>query len=257
MAIVYSWPPVAAISKTWNLDAPISKSYSMVSGRRFASAVQMKRRRVKITVAGMRNNGRGYMAALERYLEGGVNFVRLTSCRLAFGLVDLDQLERSGEMFTWRETSDVATEFDWAVTGIAVDPFVWYEGVALQIRIIGAGGGLNVEIQDQSLTPGSVVALPGEFLTVITAAHPEGETHMISNVVTVRADKSAVIRLVTPLSGPGQVNFNTSETGIFELNSEFPDLGYNGATVLDMQLEFREVLPEEIPEGIEESNRWT
>lgn len=255
MAIVYAWPPVLATSKTWNLDSPISRSYGMTTGKRFASAAGTPRRRATITVLGRRNNGLGHMAALERLLRGGINLVRLTSCRMAFGPVgEFGPLGRSGSYFSWRVDGTPPTEFGWTVPD---DPFVWFEGAFISATINSGSGGYRITLTGQ-IPANSVIAIPGEFITIITAANPEGETHMVINTArsTAGPGQSVIIRLATPVSGPGRVNLNTFETGIFELNSDFPDLG-RGADVPDFPLEFREIFPGEIAEGITESNPWT
>lgn len=260
MANVYAWPPVAAVSKFWNLDAPVSKSYSMTSGRRFASSVMLPRRRAKVTVHGRRQNGLGYMAALERLLAGGINFVRLTSCRMAFGQVaDFGEDGRQGQFFNWREINDSATNFAWNEEAAGPE-FLWFEGLFLQSNLVGGAGGRSITITGP-LPRNAIIALPGEFITVYTELNPNGEVHMVTNLVmsnnSSTTPRSATIKLATPVSGPGRVDLNTSETGIFELNASFPDLGRSGDSIPDLQLDFREVFPQEIPEGLVEVNPWT
>lgn len=258
MAIVYAWPPVAAVAKTWNLDSPLSRSYGMTTGKRFASGARTPRRRVKVTVHGRRLNGLGHMAALERLLKGGLNFVRLTSCRMAFGQIPGEWPEgRQGRFFSWRETGSPATEFSW-MTQAGGDPFLWFEGMYITATVNSGSGGLTLTLTGD-FPPGQVVAMPGEFITVYTALNPQGETHMVTNTAISSSGslpRTVVIRLATPVSGPGRVDLNTSETGIFELNSDFPELGRSGDSVPDLQLEFREILPSEIAEGFTEVNPW-
>lgn len=260
MANVYSWPPVAVIAKMWNLDQPVSRSYSMVSGRRFASASLPPRRRAKISVQGRRNYGLGYLAALERFLQGGLHLVRLTSCRMAFGEVgDFGVYGRQGSYFDWRETGNASTEFGWR-TQDSGDSFLWFEGFSAWASTVVGLGGRVIQVAGTLPPLGSIVALPGEFVTVFTSLNPQGETHMVANVVKVQTGETgnvANFRLVTPVSGPGRINLNTSETGVFELNSPFPDLGRVGADVPDFTLDFREILEGEVSEGLTELNPWT
>lgn len=259
MATVYAWPPVAAIAKSWNLDTPISRSYSMTSGKRFASAARTPRRRVKVLVHGRREYGLGYMAALERALMGGINLVRLTSCRMSFGLIGDMPDGRSGSYFDWRDTSDPATEFIWQ-TEDGGPSFIWFDGLFIDAAVVSGSGGRTLTVTGNFPRNG-IIALPGEFITIFTSANPGGETHMIANLVrasdTPANPRTATIKLVTPASGPGRVDLGVHETGIFELNSAFPDLVRSGDQVPDFQLEFREVFESEIPEGIVELNPWT
>lgn len=257
MALVFPWPPVATSAKMWNMTTPISKSYSMTSGKRFASAASTPRRKAKLTVYGRRNNGLGHMAALERLLQGGLNFVRLNSCRMAFGEVaDFGREEpRSGGYFEWRRTQAPSTEFDWRDTN---GEFRWFGGFSATSSLVSGSGGLSLLASGAFPAPGTVAALAGEFITVITAQAPdEGETRMISNNVIVREDGTALFKLVSPVTGPGRILLNASESGIFELDSDFPDLGRSGSEVPDISLEFREIFPGEVPEGLEEYNPWS
>lgn len=257
MANVYPWPPVAVAAKFWNLDTPISKSYSMTTGRRFASGSMTPRRMVKVTVQGRRNYGLGYMAALERLLEGGLHFVRISSCRMTFGEVgDFGETGRQGHFFDWRGNANASTEFDWR-TQDGGDWFTWFEGFDAGASIVSGSSGRTIRVSASLPPQGTIVAVPGEFVTVFTALNPQGETHMVTNVATVSSGRTADIKLATPVSGNGRINLNTSEEGIFELNSEFPDLGRSGAEVPDFTLQFREVLLAEIAEGIVEVNPWT
>lgn len=256
MAIVYPWPPVMAIAKSWNLDSPISKSYSMTTGKRYASSVKTPRRRVKVTVAGRRGNGIGYMAALERLLKGGVNFVRLSSCRMASAPTDATEELSGGEGFDW-ETPPI--ELSWETPP---DSFLWSSSFAWDSIIVPTYGGRRLRIEDDNLPRGALLAVSGEFIRVITALNLEGEVHMITAPARVSTDPNSkpfvVLKLATPASGPGRIVFNSYETGIFEIVGQFPDLGFSGTNDPDISLEFREVFPEEVAEGLMEANAiWT
>lgn len=254
MALVFAWPPVVSTMKTWNLETPISRSYGMLTGKRFASGAGSPRRKSRITVHGQRKNGIGHLAALERLLKGGLNFVRLTSCRMAYGEPgDFGVNGRGGSYFEWRENSAPSTLFGWQTPP---ESFAWFEGAQIHAAANASSGGFSVTVTGQ-LPVNSVVAMPGEFITVFTAANPEGETHMVINTaVTGSFPPEAIIRLATPATGSGRVNLNTSETGVFELNSTFPDLGRSGG-IDTFSLDFREIFPEEVEEGLVEQNPWT
>ena len=255
MVNIYPWPPVPAIGKFWNLDQPISKSYSMTSGRRYASKVMTPRRRAKIIVYGRRDYALGYMAALERLLEGGVHLVRLTSCRLTFGPVGEFPNGRGGSFeFGWRETSVASTEFKWQVP----DPeFIWYDGIYAYAGVVAGSGGTTIALNGE-LPVNQIIAVPGEFITIHTALNPGGEKHMVTNVaVSGNSQPRVTLKLATPVSGPGRINLNTSEVGLFELNSDFPDLGRSGAEIPDIELSFRQVFANEVSEGFTEVNPWS
>lgn len=208
-------------------------------------------------VHGRRDNGLGYMAALERFLDGGRNFVRLNSCRLAFGDIDQDELRgRTGSYFNWL-TERNGDEFSWRTDSVG-DTFLWFEGSFVN-SYTHATLANAITIQGV-FPPGGLLAIPGEFITLYTAANPNGETHMVSAPVYATSVpgtlQTATVRLVTTPTGGGRADLGTSETGIFELTNQFPDLGRPGADVPDFELQFREVFPQEIAEGYFERNPW-
>lgn len=81
MPNVYAWPPVGVVGHEWTEHAPVNRSRSILTGRRYVSAAQRKRRLAALNVSALARgrSGAGYMEVLKRLLAGGENLVRLNS----------------------------------------------------------------------------------------------------------------------------------------------------------------------------------
>jgi hypothetical protein len=79
-AKVIAWPPVGVIGAEWTEEAPVERSRSLLTGAERVTAMQRKRRLVRLTVPGLGRTtyDAGYVEMLKRHL-GGVHLVRLTS----------------------------------------------------------------------------------------------------------------------------------------------------------------------------------
>ncbi len=245
MVNVYAWPPVGVISRGWTMELPVSRSRSIITGRDFVSASQRRRKVATVEVHGRRNYGSGYMEALWRLMDGGVHLVRLSSCKIPWGKLDVTAEQRTEKPIAW-ETPP-------APLGWTVPPgeIVWIGAVELPAAYSLVSGVPTLTVS--GLPPSSRVALPGEFVT-IRGGGGSGETIMITNAAISDTAGIAVVRLaqVPTISGP--VSLGTREVGVFRLQSNWP-AAKRGVSQENYPLEFREVFEDET-DGFFEVNPW-
>lgn len=250
MLNVYPWPPVLATSRSWNLKQPVARSYSMVNGRRVASTAKRPRRIAKLTVHPRRNYGFGYMVALERLLEGGVNLVRLKSCRMGWGVINTPRLLMETAQVDWLSTDDQA---DWYSGG---DLILWGDEENSGVPFSISEEGYVLTVQGTGAEAGTVILAPGDFLTVFQGS--QQITVMATAPSVVQEDGSASVRLLQPLaSGSGTVLFGTFESGLFEMIGDFPELTKEGSGPQRVELNFRQVFEDELRSELREVNPWT
>lgn len=242
MAKVYAWPPVGVISHDWTIHAPVNTSRSLTTGRRYVSAFQPRRRVVDLSVSGGRRYGAGYMEALKRYLDGGVHLVRLNSCKIPHGKVDVG--------FALRQTVPVA----WLSAGKDVawkrpsEDVMFYLGAKLTGQ--RNYNGPVPQILVEGLPPNSLVGLPGETIAFA------GKTYMIAAPMRSN-DRGAAMARVTSLvtDDTGEVSIGIRETAVFEAVS-IPRGGRAGNEFTPYDWSFREVFADEVVGGFEEIDPW-
>ena len=245
MVNVYAWPPVGVIARNWTMELPTSRSKSIITGQEYVSASQRRRKLATLEVSGRRHYGSGYMEALWRLMDGGVHLVRMSSCRIPWGGVDVSNRDRAG-----------AVDIDWMMPPenlgwtVPTDDIIWVSGAALPSTYALVGGVPTLTVS--GLPPRSLVALPGEFLTIIDG--DEEETIMIANAARSNASGVAVIHLVKVPAIDGSVSIGTREVGVFRLQTDWPRV-MRGATQGTYTLEFREVFEDETS-GFVEVNPW-
>jgi hypothetical protein len=99
-AKVFAWPPVGVTGAEWTEDAPSERSRSILTGAERVSAIQRKRRLVRLTVPGVGRTtyDAGYVEMLKRHLEG-VHLVRLTSYPINWHFDRPQPLVLKGDVF--------------------------------------------------------------------------------------------------------------------------------------------------------------
>lgn len=210
MPNVYAWPPVGVTGHEWTEEAPVNTSRSLLTGARFVSAAQRKRRLVTMNVSSLARgrSGAGYVEVLKRLLAGGENLVRLHSYPIN----------------SWGDA-------------------VLYTGTLGATA--GTSGGFEI-LTVTGLPPETLVARPGTFLTYYSP--PEelvGETVMVMTEAMSDESGIAVIRLMSGLAGSGRVEIGTRDTGVFEA-VDMPRAVQPVAGDWSYQCSFREVFADEV-----------
>lgn len=248
--MIYAFPPVAAVSTMWTEVAPVRASRSALSGKRYVSSAGPRRRTAMVLVSALSRarDGAGYSESLKRFLDGGMNLVRLNSSAVNW---HLDYLPGTpGSLFTaplgWTVGGD---PLDWTHDG---QPLYWFTGPVLQGTSGTVGGFPAITIT--GLTPGRLVC---RAYDVIRSYAADGSTTATARAITtVYADASgeAVIRLHDALAS-GVISIGDQESAVFEVEdmpSSPQPLGANWF----YEWRFREVLPAEYA-GATEVNPWT
>lgn len=244
MVNVYAFPPVAVAARYWTLEQPVSRSRSLITGSSYVSAAGRKRILAGFDIAGWPKYSAGYLEALWRFLDGGVHLVRLNSCRIPHGNTVSNRL-RGGEYIEWQVPP---SEITWLTTATGIE---WFNGAVLHYTITSQDGQPAVRVE--GLPPNSIVALPGEFITVWIGNRTE--THMIVAEAKSGSGGVAVITLLTAPSGPGQISVGGRETGVFELASEWPRVMNRNRFPESYGIEFRQVFEDERGPFVEK-NPW-
>lgn len=243
MAEVYAWPPVAVVARYWTMEAPIGRSRSLITGASYVSASQRRRINAGFDVAGWPRHSAGYLEALWRLLDGGVNLVRLRSCRIPYGHT-VDNSLRGERPLTW---TTPPTEIGWEAGG---SEMLWITGAALSYSLIAGQTAIRVS----GLPPNARVALPGEFATIDNV--DASEVIMITSEAVSNASGEAVVGLIRAPTAAGRVGLGGSETGIFELASDWPRVMNRNGFPENYQLQFRQVFADERGPFVE-MNPWS
>lgn len=250
---VYAWPPVAAVGSEWTEIAPVNVSRSLLSGARYVSASERKRRAATLVASslGKHQMGAGYCEVLKRYLDGGAALVRLNSYPVNWFLDAAgDQSFRQSARREWTAEN---SPLGWTTGGSSL---LWFSGTqAVGTSTTDEGWpALNIT----GLPANTLVARPGEFLTVFgSSGDTEGETIMITSPATTDGSGAATVRVLTaPVSG-GRVNLGTSDTGVFEVTGGLPRAVQTVKGDWTYNWSFLEVFADEVPGGFAELNPWT
>ena len=209
MANVYAWPPVAHVAAEWTMVAPVGASRSLITGGRFVSAAQRRRRvaRLDVSALSLDRSGAGYVEVLKRLLDGGVHLVRLWSTPINWHLDDDAERDRRSRPMSWVLPP---TGIDWESE---IGPFEWWTGPGIPEGEAITDAGFPA-IRVTGLEPERLIIRPGEMVTMIG-----GGTAMALRATWSDADGEAVIRLVTALTGTGAVVIGSRETGVFEADA--------------------------------------
>lgn len=253
MVNVYKWPPVAAISREWDIIDPVSTSKSLITGASFASAAQRRRRVATIEVSSRfspHQSGMGYMKALKRLLAGGIHLVRLDYAQFNWECLDVKQSERAGSFFDWAYPP---MPFDWA-TPPPPSEFRWFDGADLPFTVTTSGGFPAVRVP--GLPAQALVALPGEFVTIFADEEDMvGMAFMILTPTYTDDAGVAIIKLVdTPVSGD-RVSIGGKDAGVFRALS-MPRTMEPAGGDWSYVWEFEEVFDDEGRGPFTEVNPW-
>ena len=176
MVDVIAWPPVGLSAWEPSHEDIVSVSRSLVSGKRFLSAAQPRRRVVSATVQGRGIDaaGAGFMEMLKDFLAGGENLVRI-ECQSAL----------------WHRT--------WGTRGAAAEAVVDGDWTALDCSGFAAG---------------EIVARPHDLVTFTTGG--EDFLTRALTVARSDGAGDALIRVRNDLSGTGTVVIGGTESIVFE-----------------------------------------
>lgn len=212
MVQVIAWPPLGLHGYENTIDAPISISRSVLTGKRYASAAQPARRVATAIASGIGpdGGGAGYIEMLKRQLDGGINLVRVALCTPNYrgDVRGLSRL-RGQRPFTWYSGEYSMT---WTSGG---NPMTWMVGreiTALSDVING-----SPVLRCSGLPPSRTVAFPSEIVRVTDAA---GDTFTARVLRVARSNPagSAVIYLDGTLPD-GEVLIGFRESVVFEVEN--------------------------------------
>ena len=213
MTNVYSWPPVATMSKEWSINDPISESIELFSGDTFVSAAQRRRRIAKIQASSIFSPyaaGAGYMEALKRLLKGGVHLVRLNHRTRVYYEGLIPENIRVSNYIGWIYPSQ---SFDWESNG---SPFIWFSGIKFNAVVIPDAPIPSFTVS--GLPPNALIAIPGQF----ASGHRVNFSYvnlMIIAPVKSDSDGNAVVRFEFMPSDVVTISFGAIDTGVFKANS--------------------------------------
>lgn len=252
MAIVYAFPPVETVSDEWTIEAPINSSRSFFTGKRMVSASQRARRIASFAVSSRAptGSGAGYMENLKILLAGGENLVRLHSPSInPWEISKQAKILRQSEFRNWTAPQD--DDFEWTDG----HPLNWVDGrVIYGEAIVDAAGFPALAIENGP--PNFIIARPADLVTLFSPPTAiTGSTVRVMTEAKTDATGSAVIRLMSALSGSGRVNIGVSESGVFEAVS-IPRSAQPLTGDWLYQWEFREVFADEVEGGFVEVDPW-
>lgn len=210
MVNVIAWPPVGTVGRDFTHVRPVSRSASLLTGARYVSAAQRRRRVATVKVAGIGPDGAGagYVEMFKEYLDGGINLARVSLCSPVWygalrGLAGL----RGARKLQWAKDD---TKVDW-VNGAA--PLEWSVGQAVA-GVAGSLAGMSY-LDCTGLPANQRVAFPSETVRVIDAARAE---HLAKVVRVASSDQSGVARVFLDASLPsGDVLIGYRESVVYEV----------------------------------------
>lgn len=249
MTPVYAWPPVGVIGAEWSVVDPVAVSRSLLSGRRFVSAAQRRRRVAQLRVNGIGRDAAGYVEALKDYLRGGVGLVRLHSRRNGLMRPPIADALRRAERVGWTAPSDAAA---WTAPPGAV---TWFSGAVLAAAAVSDAGFPALSVS--GLPPSALVARPGEFVTAYASMRDAtGETRRVARPAISDDAGGAVVRVTEAftLATVVRADLGIADTAAFEalnIPRALQPLGQQ----FTYDWSFREVFADEVG-GFEEIDPW-
>lgn len=214
MTNVYAWPPVGRTAFSWAPELPVNVSRSILTGARYVSGAQRKRRYATVTVshAGLDAAGMGYLAVLRELLAGGIHLVRLNRVAPngwadALGLAP----SRRSTPLPLGTTGDADISLTSGGTSLTLFSGRVLRGVASVVS-----GQAQVAVSDAP--PLMIIARPAEMLTLYSPiTDTVGTSAMVQTIARSDADGAATVKLLTPLTGSGRVEIGTVESAVFEV----------------------------------------
>lgn len=265
MIDVYAWPPVGVVGHEWTEEAPIQRSRSLITGKDYLSAYARKRRIVTLNVSALAKSrsGAGYSEMLKRLLDGGLNAVRLNSYPVNWWLdaMALDPFRRSDGILEWEQESTAALNWIAAneIIYAADQPITWYEGDYLTGAVDSSGDYYRVSCGTFNLPEGTLIARPGDFLTVYeeTTEGVVPHTAQVLREALVDGNGNAYIFVLDalPLVRNVRVSVGSSATGVFR-PVEMPRSMQGLSDDWQYKWSFKEVFADEVG-GFTEIDPWT
>lgn len=247
MVKVYAFPPVSCRGTEWTVDYPISRSRSIITGRRYASSIRRARHKVRIEVGGLGVDdlGAGYVEVLKRLLVGGENLVRINAMAPYRG----PQVDIGGGA-TRVEWTDGGVDVDWTDGGTET---IWFTGTLYTATRTTSAG--MPAVYAERLPPNTIIARPSDRFEFIALDGNSQYLTAIQKVVT-NANGQATIRVVEDITAEdGQLRFGNTESAVFE-----PDDIPRAMTPVNgdwiFKWEFTEVFEDET-DGFVELNPWS
>lgn len=265
MINVYAWPPVGVVGHEWTEEAPIQRSRSLITGKDYLSAYARKRRVVTLNVSSLAKSrsGAGYSEMLKRLLDGGINAVRLKSYPINWWLdaQQLDPFRRSEGFLEW--DASTGYEFNWISQEpsvyVADKPLTWYSGEYISGYTRQFGDYYRVVCGTFNLEEGTIVARPGDFVTVYEPTEEgvvEHTTQVLKEAVVDRnGDTTLIVLDEIPELNDVRIDVGASATGVFrpvELPRSMQGLGSDW----QYKWAFKEVFADEVG-GFTEIDPWT
>ncbi|WP_290690130.1 MULTISPECIES: hypothetical protein [unclassified Haematobacter] len=208
MVNVYAWPPVGFRSFEWSVEQPVAKSRSLWSNRRYVSTTQRRRRVATISVSAGTTMGAGYMEALKRLLEGGTHLVRLDSYPLNPDEPEFPDGVLNSEPFEWLEGAG-PDPLGWQALG---GDLRWFQSPPLLASAVSPPGANPAWVQVDGLPPNELIAMPGQFVTILSGDPEVKSVRMILAPVMSDASGSAAIKF----EGERPVNIRRVQIGTQE-----------------------------------------
>ena len=245
---VIAFPPIGAIGSLWTVAAPVLRSQSMITGRRYVSRWGLARREAAVTVSALAKDrsGAGYSEMLIRHLDGGANLVRLNSYPINWHLDDVDlKGVRSAQRLLWDADGNPLT---WETGG---QTLIWFSGSVLTGTVSG-----NV-LTVSGLPPNRLICRVGDHIELFSGVDSaSGGMTQATSPGTSDENGVAVIALFDPIApgAYGWVNIGASDSRVFEA-LEMPRAMQPVDGNWFYEWRFREVFADEVG-GFTEVNPW-
>lgn len=245
MVNVIAFPPVGVTGSMWTVAAPVQRSQSLITGRRYVSRWGRERREAMVNVSALSRSrsGAGYSEMLTRHLDGGANLVRLNSYPINWHL-DQARLEalRSSQPLDW-QVGD--SPLSWS------GPILWFTGTV----VAGLASGSQIAVT--GLPPNALICRPGDFVRGLVALSDlDGPISQATAEATTDSAGAATIKLFNPLPAGtyARVNIGDSDSRVFEV-TDIPQSPQPVGANWFYEWRFREVFADET-DGFVEVNPW-
>jgi len=238
---VYEFPPVNYTAQSRALTTERSTSTDL-QGRPYFSQYKAARTEYEVTVSavGRGRTGAGYMEHLRRLLDGKAPFVRIEIKPLTWPLaVRQAQAARNHGALSWVYQGAALT---WTYKD---QPLVWETAL---ISVVSGSDASGAYIDVTGCLPNRVVAYPGEVV------RQGGRTVYVVGLARSASDGSARI-FVSDVLETGSAAIAPREiviARVLSLSANSHDL----SGTADYALQLVEVLPDDVPGGIEVVNPW-
>ncbi|MDO6799358.1 hypothetical protein [Shimia thalassica] len=211
MVDVIAWPPVATKGRALPAKRrPISQSRSLLTGRRYASATQRARREATVVVGGIGADkaSAGYVEMFKEFLDGGINYTRISMCSpLWYGALRGLGGRRGSQALEWMSGYDALE-----MTESAVD-VVWTVGQPVA-GVAGTFDGWPI-LTCTGLPANTVIAFPSETVLVVDGG---GVKHIARILRVAKANAAGEAVLFLDAGVPdGDVLIGYRESVVYEV----------------------------------------